>query len=162
MVHQVSSRLVTLPGDAAILLEIFASTRQPELSALGWPGAEAREFLLIQSRAQQGHYELHHPSAEHRLVLVDGEPAGRLVIQRAEAELQVIDLSLLPRFRGSGVGTRVVMGLLEEADQRRLTVSCHVELSGQGHRFWARLGFLPRSAHGAHVLLERLCETSQV
>jgi ribosomal protein S18 acetylase RimI-like enzyme len=157
----VSTRPVRLPADADVLLAVYRSTRQREVDMFGWTDAEADAFVTSQFEAQSRHYRTYYPGAEHSVVLVDGLPAGRLLVERSKSSIHIVDLSLLPAFRGAGVGRELVQTLIGEADARGVPVTCNVEVGNPARIFWQRLGFEARSGEETgYVALERPCEIS--
>jgi ribosomal protein S18 acetylase RimI-like enzyme len=149
------------PGeDDEFLLAVYASTRGRDLDLLGLSGDEARAFLRMQYDAQDRHFAAAHPDARRGLVLVDATPVGRLVVDRAEAIWWIVDLALLPAWRGRGVGGTVVGRFVDDADAAGVAVRCHVAVDNPARRFWARFGFEPRRDDGAYLALERVCGTS--
>lgn len=119
-----------------------------------WSPEQKAAFLAQQFAAQTSHYARQYPGMSADVVVLAGEPAGRLLVARSDDEILVVDISLLPAFRGRGVGTALLRGLLDEAAAgRRLCV--HVEMDNPARRLYERLGFRPVSEHGIHVLLER-------
>jgi GNAT superfamily N-acetyltransferase len=144
-----------------VLLAVYASTRALELSALGWPGPEAKAFARMQFGAQLRHYGSVYPNADHYVVSVGGAPAGRLIVDRSVREVLIIDIALLPQFRRAGVGRELIERVIDEAATNHLPVRCHVVSGNQDAlRFWQRLGFVAGGRDGAHISLERACETS--
>ncbi len=122
-------------------------------------GADVDAFVRWQFAAQARHCETVYPGADHLVVLVDGKPAGRLIVARSGQEIVIVDIALLAGSRRAGVGSAVVRGLLDEADAGRLTVRCHI-LAGNddAQRFWARQGFVAQEAVGAHLAMVRAYE----
>ena len=140
---------------------VFASTRALELDGLGWPGPLAQGFARTQYEAQCRHYQSAYPGADHYVVRVGQHSAGRLVVERTEARILIIDIALLPQFRGGGVGAEVVGRLVDEAEEAGVSLRCHVLASNDGgRRFWDRLGFVSLGMDGAHICLERACGIS--
>jgi ribosomal protein S18 acetylase RimI-like enzyme len=109
----------------------------------------------MQFDAQRRHYAAQFPAAAHDLVLVDGEPAGRLYVDRDESAILVVDIALLPEQRGRGIGTALLTGLLADADAAGKTVSVHVERGNPARRLYERLGFVAVADLGIYVRLER-------
>jgi ribosomal protein S18 acetylase RimI-like enzyme len=142
-----------VPEDQAFLARVYAGTRDVELEPLPWSGEQKAAFLAQQFAAQSAHYERHYAHATFDVVLVDGEPAGRLIVTRSEAAVHVVDIALLPEHRRRGIGTRLLGALIAEAGDRPLTI--HVELGNPARSLYERLGFVPVSEHGIHVLMER-------
>jgi GNAT superfamily N-acetyltransferase len=68
--------------------------------------------------------------------------------------MRLVDLALLPEFRGHGIGSRLLGQLQAEAARVGLPLRLAV-LRGRGARgFYRRLGFGERSTDGVHVQLE--------
>lgn len=150
----VTIRPEVMPGDERLLLEIYDATRRPELRVLGWSDQEMAAFIRMQFDAQSRHYRTWYPQAAFSVILADGEPAGRLVVDRSAADLLIVDLAVLPRFRRAGIGGCVVRRLLDEAEATRRSVRCQVELGNPARAFWEHLGFTARGINGAHVTME--------
>jgi GNAT superfamily N-acetyltransferase len=156
----VTTRAVRRPEDAGLLLAIYRSTREQEIASFGWTETEVDAFVRLQFEAQSRYYADCFPGAEHSVVLVDDDPAGRLLVHRSGTAVHIVDIALLPSFRGGGVGSELVQRLLDEADGLRAAVTCHV-LVGNEALFWERLGFVPTEDKGAYLALERPCRISR-
>jgi GNAT superfamily N-acetyltransferase len=143
------------PADRDFLLRVYASTREQELAQVPFSAAEKAAFLEQQFAAQSVHYERGYTDLSYDLVLVDGEPAGRLIVSRWPAEVRVVDIALLPEHRGHGVGGRLMRPVLDEADERGVKASIHVEQGSPALRFYRRLGFAAIEDRGIHLLMER-------
>jgi GNAT superfamily N-acetyltransferase len=85
---------------------------------------------------------------------VDGERAGRLIVNRADNEIVIVDITLTPKFRRIGIGRGLVQRLLE-ADARRVRIRCHVLQHSNARRFWERAGFVAQGGGGVYVAMER-------
>lgn len=136
-----SLRPVT-PADDAFLFELYASTR-PELAALGLGEAHQQMLLRVQWMAQRQGYQSRYPRGEHQLVLVEDAPVGRLWVAREPEELRLVDVSLLPVKRGSGVGTALLRALQQEAAALGQPLRLSVARDNPAQRLYARLGFTP-------------------
>jgi ribosomal protein S18 acetylase RimI-like enzyme len=148
------TRRPATPGDRAFLLRLYGELRGPELEAAGLPVEQRGAFVAQQFEAQSRHYETYRDTT-YEIVLVDGEPAGRLIVARRPEELRVVDVALLPEHRGRGIGGALLGALLEEADARGVKASIHVERFNPAQRLYARLGFRLVSEAGVYLLLER-------
>jgi len=142
-------------ADTPLLREIFAATRADELALTGWNDVQKAGFIRMQFDMQTAHYDAHFPAANRSVVEVDGEPAGRFYVERNADGIQVIDISLLPAFRGRGIGTGLLRALLEEADRHRLPVGIYVEQNNPAQRLYERLGFAERGTEGIYRQLVR-------
>jgi len=129
------------PEDEAFLFELYASTRQEELDAWGWPQEMRNSFLQLQFRASQT-YRLAYPNAEYQIVLLDDENAGRLIIHRTREELRVVDIALLPHYRSSGTGSALLRRLFGEAAATGKPLRLSVLKGNRSARLYERLGFV--------------------
>lgn len=143
-------------SDRGFLLRLYASTREEELRLVDWPPEQRAAFLEQQFTAQDRHYRERYEGASLDVVEIGGEPAGRLYVARWPREIRIMDVALLPEFRGRGLGTRLLRRLLDEAESARLPVSIHVERQNPALTLYRRLGFRLREDKGVYLLLERL------
>jgi ribosomal protein S18 acetylase RimI-like enzyme len=127
--------------DAELLQRVYASTREEELAAVPWTAEEKETFLRMQFTAQDRHYRAHYQGAALDVILVNGEPAGRLYVHRTSHELRVMDIAVLPAFRRRGLGERIFRDLFAEADRDGKRVTIHVEVQNAARRLYDRLGF---------------------
>ncbi|MGN6216281.1 MAG: GNAT family N-acetyltransferase [Solirubrobacterales bacterium] len=146
--------------DRPFMLRVYASIREPELEGSGLPREQWGPFIAQQFEAQSHAYAAY-PDTSFEVVLVDGEPAGRLIVARWPEELRIVDIALLPEHRGRGIGEELMRPLLEEADERGVKASIHVERFNPAQRLYARLGFRPVSETGVYLLLERSARAAQ-
>jgi GNAT superfamily N-acetyltransferase len=141
--------------DRPFMLRLYASVREPELEASGLPREQWGPFVEHQFEAQSQAYE-GYENTSFEVVLVEGEPAGRLIVARWPEELRVVDVALLPEYRGRGVGGTLMQRLVDEAEERGVKTSIHVERFNPAQRLYARLGFRPVAETGdVYLLLER-------
>ena len=141
-------------SDRDFLLHVYASTREEELAPVPWTDAEKAAFIEQQFEAQDRHYREHYSGASLDVVECDGAPAGRLYVARWSDEIRIMDIALLPDFRGRGIGTRLLRGLLDEAGRAGRRLSIHVEKNNPALRLYSRLGFEPVADRGVYLLLE--------
>ena len=145
-------------GDHEFLLQLYASTREAELTQVPWTADQKRAFVEMQFAAQTQSYAASHPRAEHDILCVDQEPVGRLYLDRGPGRLHILDITVAPPNRNAGIGSAVFKEVLAEADREGWPVSIYVESFGAqdpAERFFERLGFRRKSVSGFLVLLER-------
>jgi GNAT superfamily N-acetyltransferase len=141
-------------SDREVLLRIYASTRTQELAQVPWNETQKQEFLRFQFEAQHQHYHHHYPNAEYAVILRAGVPAGRLYLDRRADEHRLVDIALLPEYRGAGVGTALLTDLIGKARGANKPLRIHVEEFSPALRLYARLGFRPLSMNGLYILME--------
>lgn len=144
----------TQPVDEPVLLAVYGSTREDELATTDWDDARKREFVEMQFRAQDQYYRANYANASFDLILVDGEPAGRLYVARWPDELRIMDIALLAPFRGLGVGTRLLHELQTEAGVAGKALRIHVERFNPALTLYGRLGFRLVEDRGVYLFLE--------
>ncbi|HEY6544602.1 MAG TPA: GNAT family N-acetyltransferase [Dokdonella sp.] len=150
-------------SDRAFLRAVYASTRLLELAPLGWSGPQVEAFLDMQFDAQQRDYWSNYDSARFQIVTCDGVDAGRLYVERRADELRVIDIALLPDFRGRRIASGLFHQLFDEADAQELAVRIHVEHANRAQRLYLRLGFACTGEPGpVYRLMERLPHAPRV
>lgn len=142
------------PDDLEFLYRVYASTRQEELAPVDWSGEEKEGFLRMQFTAQHAYYQEHYADGQFLVVLVEGEPAGRLYVARWPEEIRLIDIALLPEYRGKGIGTGLLRDLFAEAEAAGKSVTIHVERFNPALRLYERLGFRCVADKGVYLFME--------
>ncbi len=154
MSGDVSLRAVT-DEDDALLRDIYASTREDELALVPWDEATRAAFLDQQYHAQRVHYTSTYPPEDLQVIELDGEPVGRLYVDRSDAEVNLLDIALLPPYRNRGIGTGLVRALMDEAAHTARPLRLHVEMFNAGaRRLYDRLGFRPLETQGVYIRME--------
>jgi ribosomal protein S18 acetylase RimI-like enzyme len=153
-------RAVTLrpitDADLGFLLQLYATTRADELAQVPWTDEQKAAFVVQQFQAQHAWWQEHYAGARFDLVLVDGDPAGRLYVDVWAREIRIVDIALMPAYRGSGIGTMLLRRVSDEGDAAGKPVSIHVEVFNPARRLYERLGFVEKGAHGdVYLLMER-------
>lgn len=141
-------------SDLELLLRVYASTRADEMALTGWDEPTVGAFLRQQFEAQHAYYHANYTDTTFDVILVDGEPAGRLYVARWPEEIRIVDIALLPGHRGSGVGTRLLEDLMGEGRSSGRPVSIHVERFNPALRLYERLGFAQVEDRGVYLLME--------
>jgi len=135
-----NERAVTA-SDRVFLLAVYADSRCEELMSLGWAAQQIAAFAEMQFGFQQRFYEMRYPAADHCILLCEGVDAGQWRVHRSEDEFVLVDISLLARFRGKGIGSARIGELCREAGRRGAGVRLDVRLDNRALRLYRRLGF---------------------
>lgn len=143
-------------GDDGMLREIYKSSRGDDLRGLGWAEDRISEFLGMQYEAQQNFYESEYKRATDEIVLWEGKPAGRLIVERREHEIRLIDLALLPEHRNNSIGAFLIRKLQNEARQEEKPLRLQVIRFNRAINLFERLGFARTSETGTHFQMEWL------
>ncbi len=129
-------------ADLPFLFQLYASTRWEELAPLtDWSEAQKIAFLESQFAAQRHDYLIHYANAAFDVLEERGVPVGRLYVDRQARTLLIVDIALLPAWRGRGIGTALIEALFAEARLAGKEVSISVEKFNPAQRLYRRLGF---------------------
>jgi ribosomal protein S18 acetylase RimI-like enzyme len=141
------------PGDDSFLASVYASSRAEELALTGWSEEQKAEFCRRQFDAQSAYYAVNYPGAAFQVIERDGVAVGRLYVARWEREIRIVDITLLPEFRGSGIGTTLLRELQEEARTAGKSLTIHVERFNRALELYQRLGFRQGEDKGVYLLM---------
>lgn len=140
--------------DETFLANVYASTREDELNLTNWDAAARAAFLDMQFKAMLKGYRSMYPQAEFSIILSDEKPVGRMVVERTDVEIRVVDIALLPVHCGRGVGTKLMREIMEEAARGSKPVRLTVFHGTRAIGFYERLGFRAKSAPDIYIEME--------
>ncbi|HMY76687.1 MAG TPA: GNAT family N-acetyltransferase, partial [Blastocatellia bacterium] len=142
------------PEDEAFLAAVYGTTRERELAMVPWTDEQRAAFIKFQCQAQLQHYQTEFPQAEHNIILFEDRPVGRIYVDRRETEIRILDITVLPQYRGQGIGAPLIRKVMEEAAQAGKAASIFVESYNPSMRLFKRLGFAQKYQDGFLVLME--------
>jgi GNAT superfamily N-acetyltransferase len=141
--------------DEPLLLEVYASTRADELAQVEWQEGQKETFVRWQFDLQRREYDARFPDARYQVILIDGEPAGRIWVGEDDEQIRLLDIALLPQFQRRGAGTLLLKRLMKEAaNAGKLLRHMVFVLNNEAHRFYERLGFVVIEDLGAYKHME--------
>jgi ribosomal protein S18 acetylase RimI-like enzyme len=143
-----------VPDDLEFLYQVYAGTRAEELAATGWDDAQKEQFLRMQFDAQHRYYHEAFSAASYQVILCDGERAGRLYVDRRAEEIAIIDIALLPEWRGRGIGGILLRDIAEEATRAGKPVRIYVERFNRALTLYQRFGFRKIGDTGVYYHME--------
>lgn len=140
--------------DREFLIGLYGSVRAEELAMVTWEEGQREAFVRMQFDAQDTEYRRINPNGTFDVIELQGRPVGRLYVDRRPAEIRIVDVSLLPEFRGAGIGGGLLDDLMQEAaaSGRRLTI--HVEITNRAESLYTRLGFVEAARQGPYRRME--------
>lgn len=142
------------PDDDAFLYALYSSTRMEEIAGFGWDAAQQESFFALQFKGQQHHWMTQFPDADHHIILVDDQPAGRLLVNRSAGEIRLGDIALMPEHRSRGIGASLIRELQSEAAKKNKPLTLHVARFNRAIRLYERLGFAMVGDIGTHFRME--------
>ncbi|MDZ4812664.1 MAG: GNAT family N-acetyltransferase [Pseudomonadota bacterium] len=158
-------------ADLDFVVALYTDTRWEELAPVDWPEPAKRAFLDQQGRLQHEHYLKHYAGAEMLLIVTDRaqtesadaqwhDPAaaareliGRIYLRAGSTEIRLMDIALLPRFRGRGIGHCLIEALQAQGAARGIGITLHVEPTNPAQRLYQRLGFALIEQRGVYDFL---------
>jgi len=142
----VSLRQAT-PDDEGFLLDLYASTRNEELAGLDWDENQKRAFLRMQFLARERSYA----RSDDRIILMNGRPIGRMLVNRDDSAMLLTDIALLTQYRNTGIGTGLIQNLMKEAAASAKPLHLHVLETSAAVRLYERLGFAKLGTEAAYL-----------
>ncbi|WP_157772167.1 GNAT family N-acetyltransferase [Zobellella denitrificans] len=143
-------------GDLPFLQQLYASTRADEVAAAGLLPAVAGAFLEQQFQRQHHHYQTQFPQAHFWLVHCQENPVGRFYLRHTPEHFHLIDISLLPAYRGRGIGRLLLTELLATADRQGLPIRLHANRDDTVFHWYQRLGFGITGSQGHYHAMCRM------
>ncbi len=139
------------PDDDAFELDLYAGTRLDELALMEWNEDQKQAFIKMQFNARQLQYSYRYPQASDSIIFQGSQPIGRMLVDRNERVIVLVDIALLPEHRNAGIGTRLVQSLLDEAVSTGKSVRLHVVTTNPAVRMYERLGFSTADDNGSYL-----------
>ncbi|OPY59817.1 MAG: Acetyltransferase (GNAT) family protein [Pelotomaculum sp. PtaU1.Bin035] len=129
--------------DEPFIFSIFIGSR-PDLEWISGINKDVKDSLISQQfRCEQEQMLREYPEGDFRIILLDGEPVGRLCVHRGMDVFRIINISLLHEYRGRGIGGKLIAGIQEEAREAGKRVSLQVAWYNSATRaLYEKMGFV--------------------
>jgi ribosomal protein S18 acetylase RimI-like enzyme len=88
------------------------------------------------------------------MIVSDGTAAGAMIVARTEREIRLVDIALLPDYRGAGLGGVLLNRLQVEARTTGRPLRLSVHQSNRARRLYERLGFSPVGMTADYIRME--------
>lgn len=141
-------------ADETFLEAVYADSRRDELAPFGWSREQEDAFFKMQFQMQSRAYQMQFPDADYQIVELDGEPVGRMIVQRCEKEVRLVDVSLLAEFRSRGIGTFLLERLKTEAGSDRVLSLRVLKTNAGAKRLYERLGLVAVKESDLHFTMQ--------
>ena len=127
--------------DQDFLYKVYAGTRS-DMDLMCLDDNEKTKLLQIQFAAKNHSYQVSFPDASFLIIMLSRVPVGHLYVNRPGEEIFIIDIALLPEYRGQGIGSRLMTGIFNEASSTNLSVLLTVAIDNIAALDWYEsLGF---------------------
>jgi|GEM_PF-571333 ribosomal protein S18 acetylase RimI-like enzyme len=133
--------------DEAFLKTVHDAGRAWEFEALKAQGQDDLHATIMaqQYSAQHDVYFNAFTLARYAVIQWCDQPIGRVYADFRDHEIRILDLNVLPAYRGKRIGEIVVRGLCGQAASERKPVSLQVHPLNRARVFYQRLGFRERA-----------------
>lgn len=142
-------------ADMDFLRDVFSSTRMQEFMSAGMSLEQAETLLASQFSIQHDYYHRHYPQGRFEIIVHGERDVGRLYHDWSGDVVQLIDIALLPVYRGAGIGTRLMRAIVAEATQKHRPMQLFVEFNNPVRALYRRLGFVPTGENGIYERMHR-------
>jgi len=139
-----------MPEDHDFMLSLYDSTRD-DLDIAGLDPIQRQQLVRMQFMAKAAQYRQTYPKAEDNVVMSETRPVGRMMVNRADREITLVDVALLPEYRNLGIGTKLVRALTDEASRLGKIVRLRVLEGNAAIRVYERLGFARTNDDGTYL-----------
>jgi ribosomal protein S18 acetylase RimI-like enzyme len=139
-------------ADEEFLFSVYAASRDREFDDAMRATPQIQAFLKSQFTLQDIHYKATYPNAEWKIIALNGEKIGRFYFEDKPNQISLIDLSILPEFRGNKYGSILIGRKQQEAAERAIPVKLHVEATNiAARKLYKRLGFEDAETSSYHI-----------
>jgi ribosomal protein S18 acetylase RimI-like enzyme len=142
-------------ADMDFLRDVFSSTRMQEFISAGMSVEQAEALLVSQFSIQHAYYRQHYPHGRFDIIMQGTSDIGRLYHDWHGDTVQLIDIALLPAYRGAGIGKRLLRAIVSEAAGKRMPMRLYVEFDNPVRKLYRTLGFVPVGENGVYELMRR-------
>lgn len=105
---------------------------------------------------QAEYFHDHFDPTTRQVIECDGVPIGYISVERREHRIFLAAIEIAPDHQNRGIGTRLIRGLLDEADAKGIPVQLQViKVNHPARRFYERLGFAVVGETETHHLMRR-------
>ena len=112
------------------------------------------KIMTQQYNSQHRFYFANYDKAHYGVIQWTDIPIGRLYVDYRDDDVWVLDIAILPEYRGRGIGRIVMTGICLEAAMRRKPVRLCVHYLSRAFQFYQRLGFQKIGVEGPSFVME--------
>lgn len=136
------------PDDKAFLLQLYASSRAADMSMYSLSEAEKNAHIENQFKAQQHFFQREFPKAKFLIIRKGVSKIGRLYLDKLKKEIRLIDLRLMPSYRGLGIEQTLIQALISDGQYWKLDVTVQLEKNNSVIELYEQLGFKKEGYQG--------------
>jgi ribosomal protein S18 acetylase RimI-like enzyme len=123
--------------DIPVLADVLAN-----VDAQVDPSIDVEECRKAYAEGIDGYFGADEPESTLSIIELDGAPAGRFRVVRFPDRIFLGGIQIHPAFQGNGIGTHLIMALIEESRSTAKPLHLDVDRNNVGaRRLYERLGF---------------------
>jgi ribosomal protein S18 acetylase RimI-like enzyme len=142
--------------DNRFVSDIFKEDRRGAFASAGLGNEQQDAILSMQFSARERGYSNDFTNLERSVIVIGETPVGCLSVARSPREITLVDIALLPSYRGRGIGTELILNLMAEGARSGRPVRLSVSRENRAIGLYLRLGFAAKAeeAGGAYLGME--------
>ncbi len=142
--HTAYTLRLSQPEDMDFLFALHRTTMRVHVERIwGWD-----------DDGQKARFADYYPTAERRIVVVDGLDVGALTIDYRPDAVFISNIEILPAFQGRGLGAHILTDVIRRAQDEGLPVELQVLKINPARRLYERLGFQVTGKTETHYLMQ--------
>jgi len=152
------SQILTLrrarEDDQEFFRRLFCTVHLEKLELVAVTMEERAKLVELMFQGFTRTYQALASAADDRIVLLDGQSIGRMILLQSREEIRIADIAILPEYRQRGIGSALVGQLQAESVMSNRPVRLQVAHFDRALRLYQRLGFYKIGASGPCLHLE--------
>ena len=156
----VMSEILTLrptrADDQEFLYRLFYSVHTEKLRLVPLGEEEKTKLVELMYQGFTRHYSSLAPVSDDRLILLNNESIGRMILLQTREEIRLADLAILPEYRKRGIGSALIGQVQTESMMSKRPVRLQVAQFDRALGLYRRLGFYKTDVEGPYIHLEWL------
>lgn len=150
MRNLISLRPVT-NHDTGFLERLYSESRDWEFRGVNMPLEQKVTFLKQQFKAQDNAYKASFIKADNSIIQLKEADIGRLMTNRRDDALHIIDIALLSNYRGRGIGSDIICMLKKDAQDSNIPIELKVVQNNPAVNLYRRQDFQQTGLNGHHM-----------
>ena len=98
-------------------------------------------------------YQQQFPNAKYEIIMYEGLGIGRLITEIQQEAIRLIDIFIIPEYRGRGICTALLREFQHVAAELRLPIELNVLMGNPAQRLYERCGFVVTGEVVPHVMM---------
>ena len=136
------TRRLETPADEPFLRDLIVATIAIELGAEAWPEPMRNHLLEVQYRGRRHADHAKAPASKSYIIVCDSRDCGWLLMAGDASFSHIVEIMIAPAFRGQGIGSEMLRGLMDEAKRDGIPLQLTVNKNNvNARRLYTRLGF---------------------